>query len=150
MTFAYNKLYLLTAQKVLGSMLDYAVNDLHYTLNDFYKKFLDSQYSLLFAHGSPLVTVGCSGIELAWKVLDNDDYEVDNRLYKEGKSVEYWCGYSLAYFQCFSNLSFQDIEALIPISEIELMYYPYHEMDITQFVDAMEELYNDRKKQTNL
>lgn len=66
------------------------------------------------------------------------------------KSSEYWCGWALAYFQWYTNLSFIQINKYIPINEILSFYSPYHEMDITHFCDKMIELYNERKNYSNL
>ena len=38
----------------------------------------------------------------------------------------------------------------MPIKEVLGMYDPFHEMDFRQFVDAMNVLYIERKKETNL
>ncbi len=56
----------------------------------------------------------------------------------------------MAFFQWQTNLTFKQINSLIPIAEIRAMYNPYHEMDISQFCDKMTELYKSRKSETNL
>lgn len=38
-------------------------------------------------------------------------------------------------------MSFREITHAIPIQEVQGLYTPYHEMDIRQFVDRMNELY---------
>ena len=45
MIYAYDKVYLRIAQRSLGEMLSYAVYDLGYELEDYYKRFL--QLSLI-------------------------------------------------------------------------------------------------------
>lgn len=42
------------------------------------------------------------------------------------------------------------VNLYVPIKEVLGMYDPFHEMDIRQFVDAMNVLYKERKKKTNL
>lgn len=44
----------------------------------------------------------------------------------------------------------QEIEKYIPITEVCGLYSPYHEMDIRQFSDKMNELYMKAKKGTSL
>ena len=56
------------------------------------------------------------------------------------RSPEYWSGWALAYYQWYSGCSFMDILSAVPLSEILRMYPVYHEMDIRQFVDRMDEL----------
>ena len=42
---AYSEDYLLTAQRILGDMLDYAVNEYEFDTDEFYKMFLVSDVS---------------------------------------------------------------------------------------------------------
>lgn len=146
---AYDKLYLSKAQSSLASMLDFAVYDLKKDLADFYKKFLESKISAQFERGESSVIAGKSGVELALEVLEN--YSLAKK-YKPAanRSPEYWTGWALAYFQWQTNLSFKQIDSLIPITEVRAMYAPYHEMDISQFCDKMTELYKARKPACNL
>ena len=146
---AYDKLYLSKAQSSLASMLDFAVYDLKKDLADFYKKFLESKISVRFERGESSVIAGKSGVELALEVLEN--YSLAKK-YKPAanRSPEYWTGWALAYFQWQTNLSFKQIDSLIPITEVRAMYAPYHEMDISQFCDKMTELYKTRKPACNL
>lgn len=143
MTVAYDKLYLSKAQNTLGRMLDFAVNHLNYDLQEFYQMFLKSRISGLFATGDCTVIAGHSGIELTYKVLEDCcvDFVIDSRANELLQpTVEYWTGLSLAYFQWHSGFSFCKIQSLVPITKIVQLYYPYHEMDILQFVDKMYEL----------
>lgn len=54
MIYAYDKVYLRIAQRSLGEMLSYAVYDLGYELEDYYKIFLQSKYSMRFSKGDLL------------------------------------------------------------------------------------------------
>ena len=149
MIHAYDKLYLSKAQNNMASMLDFAVYDLKETLSEFYQKFLYSKVSKQLERGESTVIVGKSGVELALGVIGDDKLASKYRP-AANRTPEYWCGWALAYFQWYSNLSFRDINNVVPISEILAMYSPYHEMDISQFCDKMLEIYNNRKEGTNL
>ena len=50
---AYSEDYLLTAQRILGDMLDYAVNEYEFDPDEFYKMFLVSDVSRQFQEGNP-------------------------------------------------------------------------------------------------
>ena len=66
------------------------------------------------------------------------------------RSEEYWTGWALAYYQWETSMSFAEITRYVPILDIQALYSPYHEMDIRQFCDKMNELYQAAKPETNL
>lgn len=146
---AYDKNYLSKAQSTLASMLDFAVYDLNMSLEKFYQSFLESTVSNRFESGESSIIAGKSGVELALEVVGNENLAKEYRP-AANRSPEYWVGWALAFFQWQTNLTFKQINSLIPITEIRAMYNPYHEMDISQFCDKMRELYNSRKGETNL
>ncbi len=49
MIYSYDKVYLRIAQRVLGEMLNYAVYDCGYELNEYYQLFTESSYSERFS-----------------------------------------------------------------------------------------------------
>lgn len=149
MIHAYDKNYLSKAQNNLASMLDFAVYDLEEDLSYFYLKFLQSKICSQFERGESTVIAGKSGVELALDIIGDETLASKYRP-AANRTPEYWCGWTLAYFQWQTNLGFKEINNYISISEILAMYSPYHEMDISQFCDKMIELYNKRKNNTNL
>jgi DNA-binding XRE family transcriptional regulator len=145
---SYQEIYLSQAQESLGASFDFAVNTMGLDLKEYYARFLANQVSLEFARGNPVFVAGHSGIELALIVLGRDDAPQTKIQLTKGK--EYWTGWALAYYQWFRSLSFQEIDRIVSIKEIEALYYPFHEMDIRQFVDKMDELVASRNTETNL
>lgn len=141
MTCAYSELYLSDAKKNLATMFDYAVNDCKYDVDWVVELFVTSGYAKRFETGSPAVIAGMSGVELTRNIV----YTV----YKENilieaaqpvdKTPEYWAGWALASYQWQSGYRFKDIFEKVKMSDIVAMYRPYHEMDIRQFYDAMDE-----------
>lgn len=152
MIHAYDKSYLATAQKNLARMLDYLVNDLHHELETAWQWFLTSELSTRFEQGDCSVLVGSSGVELARKVLEQAGEPIPTQKpsYAYDRSPEYWTGWVIAYYQWDTGLSFSEIEQAVSITEVWMMYTPYHEMDIRQFADKMNELYRAAKPETNL
>ena len=140
MTPAYSELYLADASLALGSMLESAVYLFGVELSTFWRLFLDSHVSDDFGHGLSGTVSGKSGWELAAEILD--DAGVGFRRERPsgviGRSREFWAGWALAQYQWRSGLTFKEIEAFAPLDDILLMYSPYHEMEIDQFVDAIE------------
>lgn len=149
MIHAYDELYLEKAQTALGGMLEYAVNDIGYRIEDFWTLFLSSIICSSFENGDCSILVGHSGIELVYEVLGGKQNNVQPSN-KDTRSEEYWTGWALTYFQWLYALPFREITAFIPIEEIRAMYMPFHEMDIRQFCDRMSKLYLERRKETNL
>ena len=140
MTPAYSELYLADASLALGSMLESAVYLFGVELSAFWRLFLDSHVSDDFGHGLSGTVSGKSGWELAVEILD--DAGVEFRREKPngvaGRSREFWAGWALAQYQWRSGLTFREIESFAPLKDLLLMYSPYHEMEIGQFMDAIE------------
>lgn len=152
MIHAYDKMYLEKAQTALGRMFDFAVNELKYKVTDFFNLFILSGVADSFGNGDINLLVGKSGIELAYEVLDksNVSYKRIKTNCSFQRSIEYWTGWILAYYQWTTSLSFKKISEYIGIEQIQELYYPYHEMDKRQFVDKMNELFIKAKPETNI
>ena len=143
---AYDEIYLAQARTSIARMLDYAVHDLGYTLDEFWKLFVESEVCRRFEYGESRVLAGMSGVEIAREVVSTSiepNFTIT-------RSREYWTGWAVAYFQWATALSFEEITSVIPIEEIRDMYSPFHEMDITQFYDRMCEIYAERVEDSNL
>lgn len=152
MIHAYDKNYLTAAQKCLARMLDYMVNDLQYSLETVWNWFLMSEISHRFELGDSTILAGTSGVELARRVLEQAGEPIPTRKasYAYDRSPEYWTGWAIAYYQWDTGLRFSEIEQAVPISKVRMLYTPYHEMDVRQFADKMNELYRAAKPETNL
>lgn len=141
---AYDELYLGNARRVMAHMLDRAVYGYGMELREFYSLFLVSSISSRFQKGDCSVIAGRSGAELARMVLEETGREAaacaeDSDAAHEGRSREYWTGWALAYFQWYSSKTFEEIDRRVSIVSVRDMYPRYHEMDILQFCDSMEE-----------
>ena len=145
---AYDRMYLSNARKLLANMFDSAINGMDYSLKEFYTLFLGSTYSSRIEKGDCSVIAGLSGKELARRIVN--DYNKDFKVSQNSKSKEYWLGYYLAYYQWKTTLSFQEINKICSIEEMLNMYYPYHEMDVNQFVDALNDRYLQSTKETRM
>ncbi|MGN0377020.1 MAG: helix-turn-helix domain-containing protein [Suilimivivens sp.] len=152
MIHAYDKVYLEKARTTLGRMLDFAVYDLKYDIVDFFKMFISSGIAARFEKGDCTLLAGMSGVEIAYKVLENLGMNVERIKpnYTVNRSREYWMGWALAYYQWETSLRFAEIVRYISVKDILALYIPYHEMDIRQFCDKMNEMYKAAKPETNL
>ena len=140
MTPAYIELYLADASLALGSMLESAVYLFGVELLTFWRLFLDSPVSDDFGHGLSGTVSGKSGWELAAEILDNAGvgFSREKQSGVIGRSREFWVGWALAQYQWHSGLTFREIESFAPLKDLLLMYSPYHEMGIDQFIEAIE------------
>ena len=152
MICAYHKVYLEKARNNLGRMLDFATYDLGYDPCTFFNLFINSGLAKGFEKGEFHLTVGVSGVELAYRVLELTNHQIEDPQprYTVDRSPEYWAGWALAYYQWETALSFLDILECVPLDDIIRMYSPYHEMDIRQFCDRMNELYREANPETRL
>ena len=152
MIHAYDKVYLDKARTVLGRMLDFAVYDLKLDLTEFFDLFISSGIAARFEQGDYAVIVGMSGVELTYKVLEESAIEATRIKphYTAERSAEYWTGWALAYYQWVTSLKFSEIIRFAPIKMILSLYTPYHEMDVRQFCDKMNELYHRANPDTKL
>lgn len=152
MICAYDKLYLEKARTALGRMLDFAVYELQYDLSAFFALFISSGVAERFGQGDFTLLVGKSGVELAYEVLEQAGvpHQRIPAKFSVNRSEEYWTGWALAYYQWETALSFKEIVNCVPIAEICVMYSPYHEMNIQQFVDRMNAYYHAMQPETNL
>ena len=94
MIYAYDKTYLDKARTSLGRMLDFAVYDLHYDIEEFFQLFITSGIASRFASGEVSLLVGMSGVELAYEVLEqsNISFERIKPNYTINRSPEFWTG----------------------------------------------------------
>ena len=152
MTHAYNELYLNDAKECLAAMLDYAINDCDFKADWFSSLFVTTGFAQKFESGNPAIISGMSGVELAREIVKTayKNKEIPIAKNNEGASPEFWAGWALAEYQWISGHSFKDIFERIPLSEIIKMYDLYHEMDITQFINSMENFYNKVNLETKL
>lgn len=152
MIHAYDKIYLEKARTALGRMLDFAVYQLGYSVEEFFDMFISSGLAKRFENGDIELLVGRSGVEIAYIVIDSCIGGIEPVMVEDtvGRSPEYWAGLALAYYQWEKGISFSQIIKAIPINEIVSLYSPYHEMDIRQLVDRLDELYARANTDTKL
>lgn len=143
MTHAYNESYLSSAKDRLASFFDYAINDCILKPDLVAALFINTGYAEQFERGNPAYVAGMSGVELAGAIIKKayGNKELPEPTNSEDYSPEYWAGWALAEYQWFTGRRFKDIFERIPLTKIINMYTVYHEMDITNFIDTMEEFY---------
>ena len=66
------------------------------------------------------------------------------------RSVEYWIGWAIAYYQWWSGRKYSAIFQAFPFDELQKMYYPLREADISKFADIADECMKEFYPETNL
>lgn len=149
---AYDELYLLGAQNILGHAVDFAVMTLAIEPNVFGNALAVSESAKQFSEGNPRYVAGMNGCEFARAVLDDVEVayqESADEMYLD-KSPEYWAGWALAYYQWFTSRSFMEILRAMSLDDIIRMYPLYHEMDLSHFVEQMDRFTKEAYQQTRL
>lgn len=149
---AYSEEYLYLAQRIMGDMFDYASDSYEMDLDDFFPMFLVSDVAYQFQTGNPTYVAGKTGCELFKEVIRQSGLnlpDLPEEMYLD-KSPEYWAGFALAFYQWYTGKTFQRIYMAVKISDILKMYPAYHEMDLMQFADAMDDKLAHFYTETNL
>lgn len=149
---AYQEMYLTNGQKLLGDMLDYAVNGCNIPGDEFLQIFVVSKACRSIENGEPAYLCGKSGIEVALEILEEaygEKPEYVSRV-NYGRSPEYWIGWAAAYYQWYSGRSFRHIFMALPFDELRQLYDTLHEADISKFVDVAGSRMKEYFKETNL
>ncbi len=149
---AYSEDCLYTAQRIMGDMFDYAFDSYDMDLDVFFQMFLVSDVAFQFQTGNPSYVAGKTGCELVKEVIRKSGLtlpDLPEEMYLD-KSPEYWAGWALAFYQWYTGRTFRRIYGAVSIADILKMYPAYHEMDIMQFVSAMDERLAAFYTETNL
>ncbi len=152
MTHAYDEMYLEPAMNNLGDAMEYAVDNINISKDEFMKLFISSGIAEEFGNGNPTYIMGMSGAELVDAVLDNVGIKKDipkatSSIYK---AVDYWCGWILAYYQWKSKRPFSNIMRHITMEDVEIMYTVYHEAPEEKFYDTIEQTIKEKNEPTRL
>ena len=152
MIHAYQEIYLSNAQSILGDAFDYAVNTCSISGNEFVKILIISSASKRMENGEPAFLAGKSGIEIVREIVAETKGQELQIEPKEnfGRSVEYWIGWAVAYYQWYSDRKYSDIFKVISFEDLQKMYYTLHEADITKFVDIVDSRMKECFSETKL
>ena len=152
MTRAYDERYLDDGMNNLGEAVDYAVNACGMEMDTFFKLFVSTGYADQFGAGTPKIIAGLSGTELVWEVVKKagEVYSLPEPQTVYDCSAQYWCGWSLAYYQWFTGRPFRDILQNISAAELEKLYPTLHEASEEKFVDTVNSIIRRKNLPTRL
>lgn len=143
---AYNKIYLADAMQTAGAMIDCAVNVIGCPAKEFWSRFLSSGIADRFSRGDVTCVAGKSGVELAIQVMKFTGSGIsDIGGVISMSSPEYWAGWTLAYYQWKSGMSFKQLSRLgLDMCSVIEMFYPLHEADLSVFCQRADGIVRER------
>ena len=148
---AYSDLYLEDAMRNLGEAFDCAYHNYDIDLDVFLNMFIESGIAQQIELGFPKYLIGLSGCELVKVVIENTNYTA---VYKDKDrppySIEYWCGWFLAYFQWHHAISFQNINYYISMHELKEKYPILHEVSEQKATHLLDEYIRNKHLPTKL
>lgn len=152
MIHAYQETYLNSIQKRIGLAFDFAINDCQIKPDDFIKMFLASSNCKYLENGDIFMVIGRSGYEIVYDIAyEIKKYEIKIKpTSKYDRTIEYWIGYAVSYYQWYTNRSFKEIFEAITYKELEKMYITLHKADISKFVEYIDEIIKNKHPETNL
>lgn len=114
--------------------------------------FLGSTACRRIERGDPACIAGRSGIELVLDVAlevtgRTPEAEPQEHFYR---SAEFWIGWAIAFYQWYSDRRFFEIFSAVPFEDLQRMYSPLHEADLTKFVEIMDRRLAQYYPDTNL
>lgn len=152
MIHAYAKEYLNDSMRNLGEAFDYAVNALKIDMDEFMSLFITTGFASLFGKGVPKYVSGLSGTELVMEVMQKSKrFTIFPKPQVEyDYSLEYWCGWIIAYYQWKTGRTFKDIHDNISMIEVGNLYYPLHEAPDDKFVETVNAIIKGKNKSSKL
>ena len=149
---AYSEAYLADAMENLGEMADFVTCELGLELSTFWNAFALSFEADQLAHGSVRHICGMSGAELALRVAEDAGLSVPRHAQATAQGAccggsdvgivqpgaDYWCGWSIAYYQWETEHSFQLINSCVSMDSLKAMYSTFHEQSEQRVAEALD------------
>ncbi len=152
MIHAYQEMYIETIRTKMAEAFDYAINKCNIIGNDFINFFLASKTKSYLEKGIVTYFLGKSGIEIALDII-NEIKDIKIEELKEldfYRTKEYWIGWAITYYQWYTNKKFERIFESISYDELLNLYDTLHEADILKFVEALNNIIDNKNYETNL
>ena len=163
---AYNVNYLSHVQSNVGAMLDCGVNTLEFGMRDFYNMFLSCEVSDRLNRGDSYTVCTLGGVELAeyivCQAMNNSKYihvrKASDPAYNQQlsdaiinvNSAEYWTGKVLVSYAREKNLSYDELDRLIPIEKIYELHHDYKDADDLMINIKLDEMMKESSKTSKI
>lgn len=128
-------------RETIAVCFDYAMNSLKIKPDIFVNIFINSKAINKIKIMHPGYFFGMSGIEICQNILDEANIKYDKSIEYESldRNIYYWVGDSLAYYAFNKNYRYKYVFSFVSIESLLKMYDKYHEIDISYFVNKLDE-----------
>ena len=128
-------------RETIAVCFDFAINTLKIKPDIFVNIFINSKAINKIEIMHPGYFFGMSGIEICQNILDEANIKYDKSIEYESldRNIYYWLGDSLAYYAFNKNYRYKYVFSFISIESLLKMYDKYHEIDISYFVNKLDE-----------
>ena len=128
-------------RETIAVCFDYAINSLKIKPDIFINIFINSKAINKIEIMHPGYFFGMSGIEICQNILDEANIKYDKSIEYESldRNIYYWLGDSLAYYAFNKNYRYKYVFSFVSIESLLKMYDKFHEIDISYFVNKLDE-----------
>lgn len=128
-------------RETIAVCFDFAINTLKIKPDIFVNIFINSKAINKIEIMHPGYFFGMSGIEICQNILDEANIKYDKSIEYESldRNIYYWLGDSLAYYAFNKNYRYKYVFSFVSIESLLKMYDKYHEIDISYFVNKLDE-----------
>ncbi len=148
----YSEIQLNRFMDKMGDAFDYAINDCKIDGTEFVKMFVASTACKKIENGEASVISGKSGVEIAIECV----YEITGKELsvepseRYSRSVQYWIGWVVCYYQWSSSRRFADIFKAVSYEDMLGLYQTLHESSVENIASVIDEKVRAVFHETNL
>ena len=140
-----------SARETLAEVFDIGVNECGIEGGNLVAAFLASGLDREFEHLNPVYVSGKSAAELVELLARSLDVTVGlPNAVKVAALVDYWVGWSIAYYQHETGTPYRRIFEVVPYEEFAASYHPLHEAPDEKFLEVFEPRIRDARNSTRL
>ena len=139
------------AQEALAELFDIAANECGIEGGEVVAAFLASRLDREFECLNPVYVAGKSSVELFELLAPFLDEDLSlPAVVPVVAQVDYWTGWSIAYYQHETGTPFRRIFEAVPYEEFAAAYHPLHEAPESKFVEVFEPRIREARNSTRL
>lgn len=122
-----------------GYVVDQLVRSFEYSIDDAYQLIINSGYDELWFDDDPRKFSSRFPDEIVQKIVsfEGKDHSDEDPNFRYYEGMEFWTGWFLTCLMWETSWKLPYILSAIPATEIENMFFPYHELDVGRAINEM-------------